>query len=207
MKRSKNSLELNSKTTFRLILFFLLLNLCSCVPKHESEHERDLWWIQHLVDLSPDGYTPKDSFPPWELGLNENQRRVLSNPDAALMMRLQEVYPQKRNDFHYNRVTSWKRVTTKNDLERFISPLAKAITSQEEHIYPDDCLTNIGIRVWSNGEAVDLYVCLDEYGVHVYDKREHRYCTLPKEGRKSLHYLFEQIEWDGKRTTDQSKKW
>jgi hypothetical protein len=67
-------------------LAVLLLSVfqCGCNDTSNIEDVDELWWIQHLGKLSPDGYVPRDGDPPWPAGLSSQQRSILQDADAAI---------------------------------------------------------------------------------------------------------------------------
>jgi hypothetical protein len=182
----------------RPCFLILIIVVCGCGAKPLETPSSDYWWIQHMGELSPNGYTPSGSFPPWNVGLSQSQRQTLMNADAAVFLKLREVLPSGENDFHTYAVDGWKRISLKDEVDRFVQPLLKHI-DKSAHTYPEDCLATVGVRVWQSHKAVDLVISISERCVHVLDDKEHRFCEIPKNEIGIVAQLLREIQWVEKR--------
>jgi hypothetical protein len=177
-------------------LAVLLLSVfqCGCNDTSNIEDVDELWWIQHLGKLSPDGYVPRDGDPPWPAGLSSQQRSILQDADAAIFFKLRESLPERDHDFGNDSVVGWKRVTNQKEVKPLVDQLCKSIDNGET-FYPDSFQASFGARVWRKKEAVDLIISVSERIVHVKDKREHRYCVIPKAESEKLARSLTALDW------------
>ncbi len=154
----------------------------------------DLWWIQHMGKLSVDGYVPGDGPTPWLPGLSLYQRSILQDADAAIFFKLRESLPEHDNDFGSETVLAWKRVTNREVVKPLIEQLSNFFDN-DKTFYPDSFQAEFGARIWRKKEAVDLIISISQRLVHVKDKREHRYCEIPKGEAKKLARSLAALDW------------